>query len=715
MLPPSQLLGLNPSRAKLVTGGRSFKRGQPPESYLLDFVVDVQMCGATGDGTTDDTAAFESAINLASASGAIVWVPGGTYLIDALTSIVLPSESVLWMSPQAVLKAKPNGMKDYSIIKIWGVRNVTVLGGTVQGERSEHIVSPDNIPDPNTAESYLNHPGESGFGVDIRNSANVTIERVTARDCWGDGFLVSYFWVASSYKRWALQTGTALHETDDTFEFAVAPNRDLFAIKKSKTDSQRTEVHVLSADSNYQEWALQTGTALHETDDTFEFAVAPNRDLFAIKKSKTDSQRTEVHILSAASNYQKWVLQTGTALHETDGTFAFAVAPNRDLFAIKKSKTDSDSTEVHVLSADSSYQEWALQTKTPLPKTDDTFEFAVADNRDLFAIAKSKTDSNSTEVHVLSADKDYQEWVSHAVTALHVTDDTFEFALAPNRDLFAIKKSKTGSQSTEVHVLSVRGDSSNCGNSSNVRILNCLADNNRRQGCSITGLVGGVIDGCVFTRTNGTAPQSGIDVEPDAKLVDENDPSRAFYPEVRDVRICNCSASDNVGYGIELTAAGNGPSSCIISGNTCRGNQSGIGVRITLDERSDPAYRDGQIIVANNICSLNRESGIEVGATDVVVLGNICHDNAVANIMVKGEYPYTDAGARNCGIQCNIARGSLSQCGLLADAKVRGILVANNDLRGSDCQDDSDGVTPPEPDTDTRMDPNQNLLGPLPK
>ena len=50
----------------------------------------------------------------------------------------------------------------------------------------------------------------------------------------------------------------------------------------------------------YQRFLLQTGTALHDMDDTFAFAVAPNRDLFAIKKSNTGTNSTEVHILSAA-------------------------------------------------------------------------------------------------------------------------------------------------------------------------------------------------------------------------------------------------------------------------------------------------------------------------------------------------------------------------------------------------------------------------------
>jgi hypothetical protein len=250
-----------------------------------------------------------------------------------------------------------------------------------------------------------------------------------------------------------LQTGTGLHETDDTFTFLLAPNLDLFAIKKSGTGSNSTEIHVLSAASNYQQFVLQTGTCLHETDGTFAFALADNRDVFAIKKSGTGSNSTEVHVLSAAGNYQAYALQTGTCLHETDSTFAFALANNRDVFAIKKSGTGSNSTEVHVLSAAGNYQAYALQTGTCLHETDSTFAFALANNRDVFAIKKSGTGTGSTEVHVLSEASAYAQFSLQTGTSLHETTGNFEFAITPSRKLFAIKKSATGTNSTEVHIV----------------------------------------------------------------------------------------------------------------------------------------------------------------------------------------------------------------------------------------------------------------------
>ena len=252
-----------------------------------------------------------------------------------------------------------------------------------------------------------------------------------------------------------VQTGTALHTTDNTFDFAMMGN-DLVAIKKSNTGTNTTEVHILSGSSDYQEFTLQTGTALHTTDNTFDFAMMGN-DLVAIKKSNTGTNTTEVHILSGSSDYQEFTLQTGTALHTTDNTFDFAMMGN-DLVAIKKSNTGTNTTEVHILSGSSDYQEFTLQTGTALHTTDNTFDFAIADwegkgiASDLVAIKKSNTGTNTTEVHILSGSSNYQEFIHQKGTALHTTDNTFDFAMMGN-DLVAIKKSNTGTNTTEVHIL----------------------------------------------------------------------------------------------------------------------------------------------------------------------------------------------------------------------------------------------------------------------
>ncbi len=256
---------------------------------------------------------------------------------------------------------------------------------------------------------------------------------------------------APAYANFALSTATALYSTGGNWQLQVADNRDVFAIAKSQTGSGMTEVHVLSAASNYQSFSNHVATALHPVGDNWQLLVADNRDVFAIAKSQTGSGMTEVHVLSAASNYQSFSSHIATALGSVGDNFQFGLASNRDLFAITSSQTGSGSTEIHVLSAASNYQSFSLHTGTALPELGGEFEFEVAPNRDVYLIAKSPTGTGTTEVHALSAALGYQGFWLRSGTALGETGSNYEFGLADNLDLFAFKKS--GGTKTRVEVL----------------------------------------------------------------------------------------------------------------------------------------------------------------------------------------------------------------------------------------------------------------------
>jgi hypothetical protein len=87
------------------------------------------------------------------------------------------------------------------------------------------------------------------------------------------------------------------------------------------------------------------------------------------------------------------------------------------------------------------------------------------------------------------------------------------------------------------------GDGLYLGSSTNVTIQDCIFNNNRRQGSSITGGVNHVYylrDH--FTNTTGTAPQSGIDIEP-------NDPGGFLL----DVNIQDSYTDGNAGDGLMIS------------------------------------------------------------------------------------------------------------------------------------------------------------------
>lgn len=148
--------------------------------------------GATADDNTDDTFAIEQAIAAAEAKGGgTVWIPAGTYMINAVQNICLrntdpcgikvPSNITLHLSKQAILKAIPNHSERYSIFTFQESKNAALIGGILVGERHAHE---QNIRNEKVKK------GQWGHGVQLVSARNVLIEDVTARDFWGDGFEV---------------------------------------------------------------------------------------------------------------------------------------------------------------------------------------------------------------------------------------------------------------------------------------------------------------------------------------------------------------------------------------------------------------------------------------------------------------------------------------------------------------------------------------------
>ena len=77
--------------------------------------LNVRAFGASGDGTTKDTAAFQKALDAcAAANGGEVMVPAGNYLIG---SIELKSNTILRLEKGANLLGSPD-LDDYPVIKI---------------------------------------------------------------------------------------------------------------------------------------------------------------------------------------------------------------------------------------------------------------------------------------------------------------------------------------------------------------------------------------------------------------------------------------------------------------------------------------------------------------------------------------------------------------------------------------------------------------------
>ena len=131
--------------------------------------------------------------------------------------------------------------------------------------------------------------------------------------------LLDFHWTASGWFLTDLTEGVGVE--------VATP--DLRGVEMRQTGSGRTEVHVLSAAANFQQLTDEVATALETTTpEKWAFAWASNGDLFGIAMNQTGSNRTEVHVLSADSNFQQFSAHVATSLNTTAPTeWTFGVNP----------------------------------------------------------------------------------------------------------------------------------------------------------------------------------------------------------------------------------------------------------------------------------------------------------------------------------------------------------------------------------------------------
>jgi polygalacturonase len=137
-------------------------------------VLDVRNFGAIGDGVHNDTAAIQAAINALPADGGTVYVPGGTYLVDAVRNLRLRSQMHFQLAPDAKLAAIPNSVDRSYVLNVYKINDVEISGGQIVGERDQHMGT----------------TGEWGHAIMVRGSKRVTVRDIHLSRCWGDGLSI---------------------------------------------------------------------------------------------------------------------------------------------------------------------------------------------------------------------------------------------------------------------------------------------------------------------------------------------------------------------------------------------------------------------------------------------------------------------------------------------------------------------------------------------
>ena len=150
------------------------------------------------------------------------------------------------------------------------------------------------------------------------------------------------------------------------------------------------------------------------------------------------------------------------------------------------------------------------------------------------------------------------------------------------------------------------------GGTTDLVIANIVSTNNRRQGLSITHAYSVKVLDSEFSYTNGTAPQHGIDVEPDSPYT------------CTDVLIQNCNLHHNAGVGIEVHQR---VSRTTIKNNVMTYNTYGV----YTGSPDDHGEISGNTIEHNRWCGVYFSSG----TTSYSVFGNTFANNRTKSTGVK--------------------------------------------------------------------------------
>lgn len=129
-----------------------------------------------------------------------------------------------------------------------------------------------------------------------------------------------------------------------------------------------------------------------------------------------------------------------------------------------------------------------------------------------------------------------------------------------------------------------------------VFVRNVISDNNRRLGLSIVSGESIIVEGCVFSNTRGTAPEWGVDIEPDAP-----------YHTVKGIILRNCiaDANANAGFGIYGGTLTTPLEVDILLDGCIAKNSDGIGINVYGFRSSFT----GKVQIVNCTCTNNKDYG----------------------------------------------------------------------------------------------------------
>jgi hypothetical protein len=158
----------------------------PSRGPTIPF-ANVKDFGADNTGKTETSDAINQAIATLPDTGGDLVIPRGMYLIDAVNKGVRPRSRMrlLFEDERAILRARTNDSHVYGVLKLLGVSDVEVQGGTILGDRDTHNFVIVYRPNGEPSEALSTH--EWGMCIQCYGSQRINILDMHLEGATGDG------------------------------------------------------------------------------------------------------------------------------------------------------------------------------------------------------------------------------------------------------------------------------------------------------------------------------------------------------------------------------------------------------------------------------------------------------------------------------------------------------------------------------------------------
>jgi surface antigen len=275
-------------------------------------------------------------------------------------------------------------------------------------------------------------PGWPDHFIHIRDGGTGTLYFIKTKNT-GSGRVEVHSATPSSSYQSGTSTTTRFLPVDDPNGWFQMAGANLYFIKTRSTGSGRVEVHVVTAASNYQSGSSYV-TAFSPGDaDNGWFQMADVnfdgiQDLIFIKTRYTGSGRVEFFVADGSRNYDTVTSANVTAFSPGDASNGWFQAQSRDLVFIKTRNTGTGRVEYFRASASSGYGQVVVATGTAFSPGDQnngwfSSEDVNADgNADLVFIKTHYPGSGRVEFFVADGSRAYQQVTSANVTRFSPAD-----------------------------------------------------------------------------------------------------------------------------------------------------------------------------------------------------------------------------------------------------------------------------------------------------